>query len=119
MRTFLKQERHELSVEVFSVEKIVFACEDVKELKKVLEADSLSDVSFARQGYVLREGKLYGLKGYVVYLKADLAQAAFFRGKLSAVPKSSELTGADREKVVAAVEEEENSAAAGFGSVFG
>lgn len=101
------------------MEKIVFACEDVKELKKVLEADSLSDVSFARQGYVLREGKLYGLKGYVVYLKADPEQAVFFRGKLSAIPASKELSGAEKEKVVNGVEEEENSAAAGFGSVFG
>ena len=101
------------------MEKIVFACTDVKELKKVLEADSLSEMSFARQGYVLREGKLYGLKGYVVYLKVQPEHAAFFRGKLAVVPTSKELTGPDKEKVVSAVEEEENSAAAGFGSVFG
>ena len=101
------------------MEKIVFACSDVKELKKVLEADTLSDDSFARLGYVLREGKPYGIEGYVVYFKAPQDKAAAYKAKLSAILGCKEVSGDPKTKVVQAVETEEDSAAAGFGSVFG
>ena len=101
------------------METFVYSCSDLKELKKVLEADPLADTSFTRLGYVLREGKAYGVAGYIVYFKSDSAQAKTFTDQLAAVPGCAPVSAADKQKVVDAIEAEENSAAAGFGSVFG
>ncbi|MBI5226481.1 hypothetical protein HY994_04595 [Candidatus Micrarchaeota archaeon] len=101
------------------MENFVYSCSDVKELKKVLDADPLDAQSFTRLGYILREGKLYGLTGYVVHFKVDAALAKGYQDKLAAVPGCTALPAADKQKVVDAIEQEENSATAGFGSLFG
>lgn len=98
------------------MEKIVYQAEDVKELKKVLEGDALNAHSFTRLGYVLREGKPYGVPGYVLYFKTDTPDR--YKEQLKAVPNAKELSGDEKEKVVSGIESEEDNAAAGFGSVF-
>ncbi|MBI4361217.1 hypothetical protein HY572_05600 [Candidatus Micrarchaeota archaeon] len=95
----------------------VFQADDAKELKKVLEADTLGEHSFTRLGYVLREGKAYGVPGYVLYFKTDSPDR--YKTQLDAVPNCKELGGDAKRKVVDGIEGEEDNAAAGFGTVFG
>ncbi len=101
------------------METFVYSCADLKELKKVLEGDTLSDTSFSRLGYVLREGKPYGLQGYVVYFKTEEGKGASYQKQLEAIPRCTPVSAEGKKKVVDAIEAEENSAAAGFGSLFG
>ncbi len=101
------------------METFVYSSSDLKELKKVLDADPLADDSFTRLGYIMREGKLYGVPGYVVHFKADASVAKKYQDRISAVPGCAPLNDADRKKVVDAIEAEENAATAGFGSLFG
>lgn len=101
------------------METFVYSCADVKELKKVLEGDTLSDHSFTRLGYVLREGKPYGVPGYLVYFKVDASRASVFTDQLKAVPGCEPVAADVKKKVVDAIEAEENAATAGFGSLFG
>lgn len=101
------------------METFVYSATDLKELKKALEFNPLDADSFTRLGYILREGKLYGLAGYVVHFKADAERAKAFQAKLAEVPGCTPLNEADRKKVVDAIEAEENAATAGFGSLFG
>lgn len=101
------------------METFVYSCADLKELKKVLDADPLADDSFTRLGYILREGKLYGRAGYVVHFKADASVAKKYQDRMASVAGCAPLGEADRKKVVDAIEAEENAATAGFGSLFG
>lgn len=101
------------------METFIYSCPDLKELKKVLDFDPLADDSFTRLGYVLREGKAYGVQGYVVFFKAESSRAKTFQDRLATVPECVPLSEADKQKVVDAIEAEENAATAGFGSVFG
>lgn len=99
------------------MEKFVFQADDAKELKKVLEADTLGEHSFTRLGYVIREGKPYGVPGYVLYFKTDSPDR--YKEQLKSVPNCKELDADAKHKVVDGIEGEEDNAAAGFGSVFG
>ncbi|MBI5036217.1 hypothetical protein HZC09_02640 [Candidatus Micrarchaeota archaeon] len=110
------------------MEKIVFACKDVKGLKKVLEPQTRNDPNvpynpedemFIRLGYTLRDGAAYGTEGYVVYFKAPEEEASKYRDKLKAIEGCEELKGEAKEKVISGIESEEDSASAGFGAVFG
>lgn len=87
-----------------------------------LKEDPYSDMIFTRQEYELFDGAAVGLqqgKSYL-YLKAnddflaraDLALAAKFRTVRRAAPDAEQ-------KVLAKVQEQEESANAGFGSIFG
>ena len=93
--------------------------EKYKEAKKVVEADPYAEDSFAKAGYKLKEAKVLGVgeEGYYLYLDASEEFLQKAREKLKDV--SEELEGEDKEKVVKAVQEEEEAASAGFGSLFG
>ena len=101
------------------METYVYSATDLKELKKALESDTLSDTSFSRLGYVLREGKPYGVPGYMVYFKTEDGKAGAYQKQLEAVPGCAPVTADVKKKVVDAIEAEENAATAGFGSMFG
>jgi len=94
-----------------------FASSDYGKLKLLLEGDSLSEEAFARVGYYLREGKGFGVEGYVVYFKGVLSEGQ--RKKLTELPSAKELAAETAKKVIDAIEAEENQAAEGFGSLFG
>ncbi|GEM_PF-2442808 len=116
------------------METFVYSCPDVKALKKVLEGEPEIDPetglettsdsrfredSFTRLGFIFRDGKPYGIIGYIVYFKADADRTKTFTDQLAAVPGCAPVSPADKQKIVDAIEAEENSAAAGFGSMFG
>lgn len=94
---------------------------DYAALKKIVEGDSLEEVSFARAGFILRESKAVGLKGgrYVLFFKADEATGAKLLDKIKALASLEELEGAEKETVLKAISEQEDAAASGFGSIFG
>ncbi len=92
-------------------------------LKKVLDGDSYAKDSFPTLGYTLKESASVGLKGgrYVVFFKTDdAALAAKLKERLAKVEGGvEELTGGDKEAVVNAINAEADTAASGFGSIFG
>ena len=92
-------------------------------LKKVLDEDSYAKDSFPTLGYVLKESSSVGLKGgsYVVYFKTeDAALAAKLKERLAKVEGGvDEVTGPDKQAVLSAIAAEADSAASGFGSIFG
>ena len=91
-------------------------------LKKVLEENAFADDSFARNGYVWKESQAVGLPNgsFVLYFKTqDEKLAGTLNARVKAVEGIKELTEADKEKVVSVIKAEEDSAAAGFGNIFG
>jgi hypothetical protein len=99
----------------------LFDSKDVQALKKILEADPYADVSFARLGYVLKESASLGLKvgKQIVFFKAEEETAKALVEKLKLVPSFAEATAEELAKIAETIEAEENSATAGFGSIFG
>ena len=95
---------------------------DYGKLKDILAADPYADDSFAKSGYVLKESKPMGLKGgfYLIYVKtADDSLVLKLKARLAVLPTLKELEGPDFESVVSQIEAQEDSAASGFGSLFG
>lgn len=103
------------------MESRVYMCESAKtpELKKVIEADPYQSDSFATQGYVLKGGDALGMdtKKMYLYIKAD---PDFFKKAEEKLKGIVERAKKENEAaVVKKIEEEQNSAASGFGSLFG
>lgn len=95
---------------------------DSVELKKVLDADPFADDAFVKTGYILKESQAVGLPtGHqILYFKVEEAPLGDkLKARLKPVPSAKELSGPEKDKVVAQIEEEQASAAAGFGSIFG
>ncbi len=103
---------------VFSIES-----KDYAALKRVLEENPFANDSFAKNGYTLKESTALGLKAgaYVLYFEsADAALAKKLAEKLeTALPNAKELAGEEKAKIIAQIKSESESAAAGFGSIFG
>jgi len=103
---------------VFSIES-----KDYGALKRVLDENPFADDSFAKNGYTLKESAALGLKSgaYVLYFEsADEALAKKLAEKLkTALPNAKETTGEEKAKIIAQIKSESDSAAAGFGSIFG
>ncbi|MFH1780291.1 MAG: hypothetical protein ABH803_04110 [Candidatus Micrarchaeota archaeon] len=98
-----------------------FESKDVQALKKVLEADSMNKDSFARLGYYLKEGKNLSLKEgryYVSFKTENKELAGKLIEKLKAIPSFEEATTEEESKLAEKIEEEENAATTGFGSIF-
>ena len=93
--------------------KILFSCETAKkgELTKVLETDQYAQESLARIGYNVRE-----IEG-TVYVLFSTDKTSFVKEKLKDVATLVE--GKEAEKIIAQIEAEADSAAEGFGSMFG
>ena len=94
---------------------------DYEKLKKLLETDPYAGDSFGRLGYTLRDSKAAGLKGgsYVLHFRCEEKEAAKYKERLKTVESLKEMEGSEKESVVKSLEESENSATAGFGSIFG
>ncbi|MEM4255112.1 MAG: hypothetical protein QXR53_02165 [Candidatus Norongarragalinales archaeon] len=99
----------------------LFDSKDLQALKKILEAEPYAEDSFARAGYVLKESSAVGLPAgkYAVFFKAEDAAAAKFEEKLKQIPSFAKATTEELAKISDVIEREENSAAEGFGSIFG
>ncbi len=92
-----------------------------KEVESLLAADPYAGDSFARLGYVLKESHSLGLKGGFLMLyfstpDADLGKKLV--EKLKALP-NREVSGEEKQKIMAAIKSEEDNAASGFGAIFG
>ena len=95
---------------------------DYGKLKDALAADPFADDSFVKCGYVLRESKALGLKGgnYAVFFKTqDAALADKLKARLKTLESAKLLEGKEADEISAKIEAEEDSATAGFGSIFG
>jgi len=100
--------------------KIVFEIskEKFKDAKKILEENPYAEDSFAKAGYVLKEGKALGEdENYYIYLDAGEDFVKKAKEKLKDVAKAVE--GEKAERIIKKVEDEQNSAVSGFGSLFG
>ncbi len=98
-----------------------FESKDYSALKKVLDADPLEKDSFATIGYTLKDSKALGFKGgsYVLFFElADDNVAKKLVDKLKAIPSAREASREEFEAVTKSIEEEQNAAQAGFGSIF-
>lgn len=92
------------------------------DLKKVLEFEPYADDSFSRLGYALKDSSAVGLPAgkTVLYFKCvEQEKAKKLVEKLVAVEGLTEVSGEDKQKIVSVINSEEESAAAGFGSIFG
>ncbi|MFH0972196.1 MAG: hypothetical protein V1835_06565 [Candidatus Micrarchaeota archaeon] len=91
-------------------------------LKDIVAANPYEKDSFAVVGYTLKDSKAAGMKGgfYVLFFKAeDPELVAKLKEKLNVLLTAKELDGEEREKIISQIEAEEDSAAAGLGSIFG
>jgi len=91
-------------------------------LKKALEADPFADDAFVKNGYTLKESQAVGLPAghQILYFKTEEQKVADkLKARLKEVPSITEVTAEDKDKVSQQIEDEQNQAAAGFGSIFG
>jgi hypothetical protein len=106
--------------------------EQVK-LKQLLEKDPYLDVSFARQGYKLKEGKGVGGEAgkYYLYIHGEPDFFKWAEEKFKGIPApegqqpappAPSLKRAEKgveAKIIAAIEAEDNAAEVGMGAIFG
>ncbi len=90
-----------------------------KELNAILSADPYASDSFARVGYVIREGSVLSenKESIYLYIKADDS----FIKKADEIMKdiATILTGENEKRIIAKILAEEENAESGFGSLFG
>ena len=92
------------------------------ELKKVLEFEPFADDSFSRLGYTLKDSAAVAMPAgkTVLYFKClEAEKAKKFAESLKKVEGLAEVAGEDKQKILGVIHAEEESAAAGFGSIFG
>jgi len=92
-------------------------------LDKVLKADPYADVSFAKQGYKLKEGKVVGGEQGKLYLYLN-GEDPFFRYaeekmKEGGVASAKRCDSALEARIIAQIHEEDSSAEQGMGAIFG
>lgn len=92
-------------------------------VQAVLETDPYADVSFAKQGYKVKDGKTVGgdAAKFYLYVNADSDFFKWAEEKLK-VANVTSFARAKKEveaKVVQNIEAEDNAAETGFGAIFG
>lgn len=99
--------------------KVVYLCTyDVKnKVKKILEQDPTAPMSFARQGYDFKDGKDYGVDGWVLYISGDESFIEWAEKQLGDLVKK--LDDETANKIIKKIEEEKDKASEGFGQLFG
>jgi hypothetical protein len=107
-----------MTQEVFMVD-----AKDYGKLEKLLSSDPYSDCSFTKAGYVLKESKALGQPAgfYIVFFESLDGRLikALAEKLLEAIPLARRPEQAARDLVVSRIREEQDSAASGFGSIFG
>lgn len=90
----------------------------VKDLNNVLSADSFAQNSFARVGFVQKDGKSLEEKdGFFVYFKTEESIGNVLSKKLIDV-QGVEVKGEEKKRIIKKINEQENQAIEGFGSIF-
>jgi len=97
----------------------VYVClpEKKSELQKILDNEPTATMSFARLGYDFKDGKYYGIEGWVLYLSGDEESIAWAEKQLGSIVKK--LSDDKAKKVIDAIKKEKDSASEGFGELFG
>ncbi|MFH1448682.1 MAG: hypothetical protein ABIG39_07505 [Candidatus Micrarchaeota archaeon] len=92
-------------------------------IQKVIDTDPYADRSFSKQGYNIKEGKGVGGEGdkSYIYINAEpeffqWAEEKFKEAEIQTFKRTSKKL---EDKVIKAIEEEENAAESGFGAIFG
>lgn len=100
--------------------KKVYECDIVKktELMKILENEPYAEDSFARIGYIIKEGKIVGEENKLyLYISAN---EDFFKKSEDKLKNIALHANKEKEKkIIALIEEEEERATKGFGDIFG
>jgi hypothetical protein len=101
--------------------KAVFAipAEKKKDLLPILEADPYAQDSFARAGYKLRDGATLGEKADTIYLYISANEQFIKKAGELLKPFTREIKKEEEERVMKKIEQEEEAAEGGFGSIFG
>ncbi|MBS3069277.1 hypothetical protein J4441_02845 [Candidatus Micrarchaeota archaeon] len=88
-------------------------------LTAILEADPYAHPSFSRNGYKVKDGSSLGedKANIYLYLKCEEEVAKMAEEKLKDV--AAKVPADVTERVIKKIEDEENSAEAGFGAIFG
>jgi len=99
------------------------AMNEKKKLDVVLKADPYAELSFAKQGFKLKEGKSVGGAGDKLYLYTS-GEDAFFKyaeGKLKegGVESCTRCASDLESKIVKQIHDEDSSAEQGLGAIFG
>ncbi|MFA5049775.1 MAG: hypothetical protein WC501_02095 [Candidatus Micrarchaeia archaeon] len=100
---------------------VVFECDSSKkkDLLKILESGSLDADSFARVGYILKDGPSIGEGHGKVYLyiksNEEFIKKALERLKDVALKSNEEVS----KKIIEKIRAEEEQATSGFGDIFG
>ncbi|MFA6048710.1 MAG: hypothetical protein WC792_02045 [Candidatus Micrarchaeia archaeon] len=95
---------------------------DERKLKEVLGRDPYADDSFVKVGSTLREAKAMGVEGdhFVLHYKCeDAAVGKKLEERLKEVPSAKPAPEKEKAAITAKLDEEQNAAASGFGSIFG
>jgi hypothetical protein len=97
--------------------KVVFFIEAgyYADVKNIVYADDL----VSRQSINFREAKSLGFDKNGYYLEIDGSEEAIRKAKEIIGEKGKEITGEEKKKVLAKIKEQEESADAGFGALFG
>ncbi|MCL5011356.1 MAG: hypothetical protein M1594_00455 [Candidatus Marsarchaeota archaeon] len=89
-----------------------------KDLNRVLTSDPYADNSFARVGYTLKDGGSINEKeGSYVYFKTDGEIGIKLSKKLLEI-NGIEVGGVEKEGILKKINEQEQNAIEGFGSIF-
>ncbi len=89
-----------------------------KDLNRVLTSDPYADNSFARVGYTLKDGgSISEREGAYVYFKTDEEIGIKLSKKLAEI-NGVEVGGEERERILKKINEQEQNAIEGFGSIF-
>jgi len=90
-----------------------------KDLNTILTAEPYAEISFSKLGYILRDGAHFDKNGKQILLVTvhDDKQKEYVVEKLKGI--AEEVTGEEKERIIEKIEEEEEAAEAGFGSLFG
>ncbi len=85
-------------------------------LLKILEAEPYADDSFARVGYIMREGKVLGEDAAKLYVFMNAADDFVKKAdeKLKGVLSLTIVSGADEIRIITKIEEMENNAQSGL-----
>lgn len=92
-------------------------------LEQVLSEDPYDkQTSFVSAGYTLKESNAVGLEAgnKILYFKTELKEVADkLLERLKKITSLKEITKEQKDKIIAQIEQEQDNAAAGFGSIFG
>ncbi|MCC7570039.1 hypothetical protein KO465_01685 [Candidatus Micrarchaeota archaeon] len=99
--------------------KVVYSCStDLKgKVESILQKDTTEKISFARQGYDFKDGKTYGVEGWIIYLEADEDFIKWAEEQFGDLVKK--LAEDKTNEIALSIKQEKDRASEGFGNLFG